>query len=206
MIYHCKNKNDLTTAVHAITDCELWVTSEELALRYASGYVPFKLIKRYKKMKKNKIAMDFISVLSSWAKHPETENCEDFVAYTEEWVNLQNRGGLFKINDQIFAFFTLLEQAVRSAVNTKNVQQLRDVNLQQLLINRLENDEIISSKWHKIVPHLPRVCSSKLRQEVFSGFVKMRCDSFIKAYINIRKRLEETTTTKQKGLRKTLTK
>lgn len=77
---------------------------EEQALRYCSGYVPFKLIKRYGKLKQNKTAQKFMDVLNSWADLPDMED-STFLEYTRQWINVQSRGGLFKVSDDVYRFF-----------------------------------------------------------------------------------------------------
>ena len=74
-------------------------TQEELnALRYACGYVPHKLLKKYEKRTGKKadqfeMCLGEMSVAGGWT---------DLRTYTTKWLDLVNRGGLFPLNDRFF--------------------------------------------------------------------------------------------------------
>ena len=78
--------------------------NEANALRYAAGYVPFAL--------KTKLSdrPEFVSFLSTLAVSGEDS---DYLAYTRKWIDRVDRGGLFRINDQSYAFFKDVEMITR---------------------------------------------------------------------------------------------
>ena len=62
---------------------------EENIIRYMAGYIPFKLLKEYKK-KDTETAAKIVDCLSEMAQlGPE----DDFFAYTQEWTKAISRGG-----------------------------------------------------------------------------------------------------------------
>ena len=82
----------------ATSSQSLELPSDELnALRYACGYVPYALLKRYEKRSSNKYD-EFIECLGEMAVHSDVGS-EDFLSYTREWLEKVNRGGLFPLND-----------------------------------------------------------------------------------------------------------
>lgn len=81
--------------------------SEEQALRYCCGYVPFKLRKQYSRMKQNSVAAKFVTILSSWANNSE-EDAESLLDYTERWLSMQNRGASLESAMKSFYFLQLL--------------------------------------------------------------------------------------------------
>ena len=101
--------------------------NEANALRYAAGYVPFAL-----KQKPSK-RPEFTNFLSTLAVAGEES---DYIAYTRRWVNLVDRGGLFRVNDQLYTFFAEVEMIVRrhlarmlsfAAVGHENVMQRQEI-------------------------------------------------------------------------------
>lgn len=76
---------------------------EENAIRYIGGFVSHKLLCKYKKEQSGK-AGQFVECLAEMGvKGPESS----FYDYTQAWMNLVNRGGLFVMNDNCFLFFVL---------------------------------------------------------------------------------------------------
>lgn len=87
-------------------------------------------------MKQNSVAAKFVAILSSWANNSE-EDAESLLDYTERWLSMQNRGGLFRVRDEVFLFFTAVEHVVRSNVHIGNIDVLQDVELQKVLLNKM---------------------------------------------------------------------
>ena len=87
------------------------LTSDELnAMRYACGFVPHSLLKKYE-AGRIKRSEQCIECLGNMAVAGDSD---DFHAYSRHWIDLVNRGGLFPLNDQAFSFFAEVERKVRS--------------------------------------------------------------------------------------------
>ena len=71
------------------------------ALRYAGGFVPHSLLKRYEKKSGPKFE-EYVEFLGSMAVESDHR---DFLDYTKDWIDRVNRGGLFPLNDITFEFF-----------------------------------------------------------------------------------------------------
>ena len=103
-----------TVAESQIEHAEVLSGDEENALRYASGYVPFKLLKKYRKSL-NVRNRQFVECLQSLSANEEEElpqwdhdyACteEDFFSYSTRWISKVDRGGLFKISDTCYKLF-----------------------------------------------------------------------------------------------------
>ena len=78
-------------------------SSETNALRYAAGYVPFAL------KQKLKHRPEFVACLEQLEVKGEGDS---YLAYTTQWIDLVDRGKLFRINDEAFYFFCELEKKV----------------------------------------------------------------------------------------------
>ena len=90
--------------------CTQLTAEEENILRYASGFIPFKLLNRYLKQSTEK-ASQFVECLSNMAVGG---NETSFHHYTTEWIRKVNCGGLFCINDDAYKLFYKIEQEVRT--------------------------------------------------------------------------------------------
>ena len=77
-------------------------TDELNALQYACGYVPHTLLKRFQKRCGRKYDQ-FIECLGEMAVQNKHDD-DDFLAYTRQWIDKVNRGGLFPLNDGTFQF------------------------------------------------------------------------------------------------------
>ena len=89
---------------------ELSMSKDELnALRYAGGYVPHVLLKRFEKRVGQKYDQ-FVECLGELAV---SSGQEDFLEYTREWMEKVNRGGLFPLNNTTFSLFVSIEKRVK---------------------------------------------------------------------------------------------
>ena len=83
---------------------------EEKTLRFMSGYIPYSLRKKYKKMKESSTSKTVLKVIESWDANRE-ENLTDcgLMEYTKEWVEKVNRGSLFEVKDSFYMFIRKLK-------------------------------------------------------------------------------------------------
>ncbi|XP_071854441.1 uncharacterized protein [Apostichopus japonicus] len=180
--------------------------NEEQALRYCSGYIPAKLLKRYKCLKNNQTAAAFVKVLESWGEN-SVEDAPTFVAYTKVWLEKQNRGGLFVVKDNVYLFFKAMELIVRASLQQDNIALFQHLNIQIGLLNNIYERGKVTQKWELTSKPLTLERREKLFQEVVKNFLKMRCEAFVKVYIMIRKQKEREVSKKgEKSLRKELSK
>ena len=109
------NERILKSLIMSITECgnaaqpappsapsvAVALSEEENIIRYAAGYVPYSLLKKYKRYTVADKSL-FISCLKRLAAN---DGCEvegqdpSFLDYTTTWVRSVTRGGLFQVND-----------------------------------------------------------------------------------------------------------
>lgn len=109
---------------HFSTDCEPTAADpasceypeitvdEENIIRYAAGYVPYKLMKKYEHQP-SATARYFVECLGNMAINGEESS---LMEYTSKWISLCNRGGLFEINDISYLMFRDIELKVRKCL------------------------------------------------------------------------------------------
>ena len=82
---------------------------DENVLRYVSGYVSLKLMRKFEKQSGTK-ARQFVECLSKMAVMGKESS---FYEYTKEWLKLVNRGGLFQVNEPTYLFYRAVEAKTR---------------------------------------------------------------------------------------------
>ncbi|KAJ8018169.1 hypothetical protein HOLleu_43989 [Holothuria leucospilota] len=175
--------------------------SEEQALRYCSGYVLQKLMKKYKRMTSSKTAQQFCEVLTSWNVPVEDEG-ESVIEFTSLWLEMQNRGGLFHIDNNVYTFFKSLEVVVRSHVHKENIDVFKQSDIQVALFTRIQESHSVWINWNNICSSLPEQGKLKLFEEVVKCFLKMRCEAFLRVYVMIRKAIENSSKERRKKSKK----
>lgn len=173
-------------------------SEEENAVRYASGYVAMKLMKDLMK-KDTESAAQSVECLSHMAVDGEEA---DFYAYTREWVQAVDRGGLFHINDPTFFFFRSVEMATQ-ALLPNHLRNSSTISLQQ----KITKDEDVQFYWSMVSVDIEDETESlKLLQSIVELWVKIRGFSITSAWMEQYKRASQRVTKAQKGLRKQLQK
>ena len=105
-----KLKNKRLPSVPVTEEQHKFEADQENGLRYAAGYVPFKLLKKHKK-RVTEEAATVVDCLSEMAVAGEDSS---FLAYTSEWTKAINRGGLFEVGDATYLFFQTMEMQVKA--------------------------------------------------------------------------------------------
>lgn len=118
-------------------------TDEETIVRYAAGYVPFKLLKKYE-MKRSEEAVSVVECLSAMAINGEESNLLD---YTRKWIALINRGGLYEINDGAYTFFREVEIKVRKHLITALELKTNDQDVKRTIVDSVAGDESVQFYW-----------------------------------------------------------
>ena len=113
------------------------------ALRYAGGFVPHSLLKRYEK-KSGKKFEEYVECLGSMAVESDFG---DFLDYTKDWIDRVNRGGLFPLNDITFEFFVAVERRVKGILPdyVTGISKSKEDFQVQVLDTIVADDNI---KWH----------------------------------------------------------
>ena len=82
---------------------------EQNIIRYAAGYIPFKLLKKYEKSFSD-LAISAVECLSTMAINGDESS---LLEYTRSWTLQINRGALFENNDLSYELFKEIEMNVQ---------------------------------------------------------------------------------------------
>lgn len=187
-------------------DQEVQMSKDEInALRYASGYVPMKLLKKYeKKGKKKKLgekAEQFEMCLGNMAVTSEET---DFTQYTSEWFHKVNRGGLFPVNDETLTFFVAVEKVTRQHLPQQYSSEKHE-NIKQLVIKAISEDCDVQFYWTLISQDIDEEEHAiELLLDIADLWVTIRGFSLASTWLEEYKKLKKTKVSKRRGLRKDL--
>lgn len=179
---------------------------EKNALRYASGFVPYKLLKKYSKSS-TESHEKYCGVLRDMSYVADINPASlghdyTYETYTCEWLSLVDRGGLFKINEDAYRFFMAVEKVVRIALPGKLTgKQPEATNV----ASAAKKDFDVQHYWAILSSDLEDESdSSHLLHEIVSLWVTIRGFSLASAWLEKYKIAKDTCTKKKKGLRKSI--
>ena len=181
-------------------------SEEEQTIRYISGYIPFALLKKYEKMKArgNIAAGAFVKLLNSWKLQGDNSEVADFLSYTDRWINLVNRGGLYEPNDELFLFFRCVESVVLQQIKDIDVQIMRDGNMRDNILGWVLNSVKINTAWHGLVKSMSHEYSDILKRKMLEYWVVIRCHGYVKTMSFLLKQAQAVDKKGAQALRSTL--
>ena len=193
---HLSTKLDASTV-----DVPALTRDEENILRYACGYIPFKLLNQYEKNLSSELTDGIIECLSSMAINGEESTLFE---YTTKWIELVNRGGLFEINNTAYTFFREIEMKVRkklfTAFDTKAVYQDPSEN-----INSIGSDDDIQFYWTILSVDIENEAqATKLLKQIIGTWLTVRGNSIAGTWLEQYRQITKPGPSKKKGLRKDL--
>ena len=171
---------------------------EENALRYVSGYVALKLMRKYQKDDSEK-AIQFVECLSNMAVVGDESS---FYNYTKEWIGLVDRGRLFNINNCAYTFFKSVELETRRILP----HHLADTSTSHdALFEGLNDSEDIQFYWTLVSADIHAFDDAyELLQAVIKLWVTIRGYSLTATWMEQYKRASQISSSKKKALRKDL--
>lgn len=173
-------------------------SEEENAVRYASGYVAIKVMRLFEKDDSTKAAQ-FVDCLSHMALSGEESS---FYAYTKEWIDSVNRGGLFCINETAFLFFRAVELITQ--VHLPHHLQT-PCGSKGMLISQIIDDEDVQFHWSLLSLDIEdEHHSAELLKTIVQQWIKIRGFAITSTWMEGYKRSTQKTTKGKKSLRKEL--
>lgn len=189
-----KFKTDMLRKTHepVIVNRELQI-KEEQSVRYVAGYILYS-IKKIVKHKKSLEAKATIEILKSWSSNDIPDSDEDIdkqslLEYTQKWLSLVNRGGLFLVNDEFYLFIKEIEIVVRSIFNAEFIATYCGEDLRSKLIEKLEYNTSIEMSWEALVKEVPhKKLAERLKMKIFEKWVNIRGHAFAKTWVQVLRR------------------
>ena len=172
------------------------------ALRYVAGYVPWKLRQKFSKGTcKHSNQKDFLMCLEKMTEGSE-ESDDSYIQYTKRWINAIDRGGLFRVSDEVFVLFHEIERMVRRFV-VKLTSQSSQQDKQEI-VDEIVSDGDVQFHWSMISVDLDHDAGEQLLQQIIQLYLTIRGFSTAGAFVEQYKQVTEKTTRKSTSLRKGL--
>ena len=169
---------------------------EEKALRYVAGYVCRKVHDKLQNDTRTSIGK--MSMIES-LKEMTTGDMDDT---SDNWLKLVDRGGLWHINDKVFAVFTIMEEHIRQHLSTLSS---KPEGTKQLLIDGLLKNNDLLFEWLFCSSQMDNETGMLLLKHLIELYVTVRGFAFASSCLELYKQSQKTTLSKQKALRKELT-
>lgn len=177
------------------------LADEENALRYASGYVGMKLLRQIKKLEGPKAAQ-FRECLSNMSRSGEESS---FYAYSSEWIDAVNRGGLFVVSDHTFELFRSIEVKTRQVLPLHLAGSAQACSSKEDLVKLVVNDEMVQLNWRTVgVDIVDEEDANDLLTMIVGMWITMRGFALTSTWMEDYKRAKDKTLKKSKSLRKEL--
>ena len=154
----------------------------ENVVRYVAGYIPFKILHKYKGMATDDACayVDFLEDLAVSGSHP----AGSFLDYTREWSEMTSRGGLFQVNDHAYRYFYELEVNIQHVIETYAI----DTNKAACdIISSHEKNENLMFLWDILASSLSVEQSKNLFQEINNLWLTICVHAFAKEWIEVHK-------------------
>lgn len=172
---------------------------QENVLRYAAGFVPYKLLRKYKQ-KDTEEAGAIVDCLVEMAVSGEDSS---FLEYTAEWTKAINRGGLFEVNNVSYLFFRAMEGQVSTMLRTLTIGST--VSEADVLASVCSNEDVLFH-WDLLTGALNTETGSILLQEFAQLWLTIRAHAYTRMVLEEHKHDKQVTTAKAKALRASLKK
>ena len=171
------------------------------ALRYAAGFVPWKLRQKFQKPTcKHPNRKDYR--LTGMSESAE-EECEDtYMDYTKRWIRAIDRGGLFRITDEVYVFFHEVERLVRKFLLKLVTQDIE--HSKKEIIDEVTSDNNVQFYWSMIAIDLDEDIGQELLVEIVQLWLTVRGFSTAGAFVEQYKQATKKSTKKSTSLRKGL--
>ena len=191
----------LTATPGAMTQRRVNLSSEEdNAIRYASGFVATKLLKKYEDMKGEKAAQ-FVECLSNMGSSGDDAS---FYRYTHEWITNIDRGGLFHISDDTFCFFKAIEIKTQECLPGHFRSQSSD-NSKDSLLKAVIDDQDVQCYWHMLALYIIKDEDvAELLHAIVDLWITMRGFALTSSWLEQYKLANKKNVKKSKSLRKGL--
>ena len=175
---------------------------EECIVRYAAGYIPFVLMKKYQKSC-SMASVSIVECLSSMAVNGDESN---FLEYTRDWLVKINRGGLFEVNDLAYRLFKEIEIDLQGKLKDHLIHSIPNASKEDLIGSVACNDSV-QFYWSMVSIDIDdEVVCRDLLLEIIDRWLTIRGFSVAREWMEMYKRCTVKATKKSKPLRKSLKK
>ena len=185
----------LNQSGEAVSNFQL--TFEEAnALRYAAGYICYKLRKQLE-ASKNPRKSELLTLIENLIDDGEDDNTAD------DWVNIIDRGGLCHISEHAYMFFVAMEEEVQ--LNLKSIPDEKKTDgFKEKVLDKINSNEYVKSYWSDIANDAEEDDANTLLGMITRLWITIRGFAYVSAWVEAHKQACKKGIQKSKALRNTL--
>ena len=179
------------------TVSEFHLTFKEAnALRYAAGYICYKLRKQLE-ASNNPRRSELSSLIGNLIDDAEADDNT-----AEEWIKNIDRGGLCHVNEHAYMFFVAMEEEVQYSLKSTPDEKMTD-GFKTKLFNKIRSNEYVKSYWSDIVDEAEDDANTVLDM-IIKSWITIQGYAYCSAWVELYKQACQKGTQKSEALRKTL--
>ena len=149
---------------------DVTLTREEEKVRYyVAGYVVLR--NNYKMLKSSKdraFAIAALRLLDLVKINRDSRfKSRSFNMCIQDWLDRVNRGGLIKVNGNIFNFIFKVEAVVRVIVKVILIREHRGEDLREELLQGMIDNENVNTSWEYLSQNIPNEALSMILKKQF---------------------------------------
>ena len=141
-----RNDHNFPLATHTAANPDDITELEQDIIHYVAGYIALKLKRFYRRYAENRASKHMLTIINGW-RVPNGADEHSFLGYSRSWLEKLNRGGLFRVNEQVFFFFRHMEQRFRPYLNKGYLARNPRINIRDTLKVELLNCIPITKAW-----------------------------------------------------------
>jgi hypothetical protein len=172
-------------------------SEQENIIRYVAGFVPFKMLTRYKKQG----TVNAAAIVDCLADMSVPGEESSFLAYTSEWTAAVNRGGLFEVNNEAYLFFRCVEVEVKPLLTQHVI--CGTVSEAEILSTLTANEDVLFH-WDLLTGTLTTEAQSALLKEFVQLWMTIRVHALTRMLLEEHKHKAHANSAKSKPLRASL--
>ena len=170
---------------------------ERNALRFVAGYVCRKVRTKLEATSLPE-KEELILCIMSFAGDEEDETEE-----TEVWLNSIDRGGLWHVNDTMYAFFVIVEEITRRFFTMRHIGELQSQNnRKQKMLEYLMHHGDVLFQWSFLTTSISDSVASLLLERILRLYVTVRGFGFATLCVEMFKQNTKQSLQRKKALRK----
>ena len=180
---------------HTDTTMDNLSYEEANALRYTAGYVCRSVRKKIGGCDELKLCLEELLL---------DDDAEDITECSStDWINICDRGGLTRVNDEAFAVFVAIEQVFRQHFHKDKASIVFTGSRKELCATIVRNEDVLFY-WCIAAADMDEENSTTLLQMIVESWVTIRGFSFAGAWVELYKQRTKKTLKRSKGIRKAL--
>ena len=168
---------------------------EKNALRYVAGYVCRKV---HNQLKQSSCPGREVMMLCLSDMNGDDIDEDD---HTDEWLRKINRGGLWKITDEVYQLFYIMEEQMKQRLSSGD--SLADGKRTEIIEDLLENEDLLF-QWCFCTSDLPNEFHITLLKLIIELFMTVHGHAYASSCLELYKERNKETLSKKKALRTVL--